>query len=260
MTMIIVLSPAKTLDYNSSLPSAFPESLVTKPAFPKETETLINVLKKKSVKDIQDLMELSKSLAELNVKRYQSFYEPKNPSRPALFAFKGDVYLGFQFGSYSKKEYELANKTVRMLSGLYGVLRAFDPLMPYRLEMGSDLAVGKTKNLYEFWRPKIAPFLQNEMENSGGELVNLASKEYYSAVDESLLKGKIIHINFQEKRGDTYKTMGMSSKRARGVMTDWAIRNGAKKAVDLKDFDADGYKFDPENSKDNTWMFRRDLV
>jgi len=254
--MIIVLSPAKTLDYefdndiNNSVPS-----------FLSQSSKLIGQLKKKEPKDIASLMGLSDKLATLNYDRYQSWTASKkasDDSKPALLVFKGDVYQGLQAEDLSKKEMSFAQKHVRILSGLYGILRPLDLMKPYRLEMGTKLETAQGKNLYEFWGDKIQKNVLDELKNQKSDLlINLASKEYFSVLGNVSEDINVISPAFKDFKNGKYKIISFYAKKARGLMARWIIQNKVTDFENLKDFDVDGYKYSKAESTSTTPVFLR---
>lgn len=248
--MIIVISPAKSLDFESF----FNCKKSTNPHFLNETQKLVAALKNFSEKDLEKLMSISKKLAELNFERFQNF--EKMPKRQALLAFDGDVYAGIEKEKYSEKDFEFAQNHLRILSGLYGILRPLDLISPYRLEMGSDFKNFKflTKNLYEFWGDKIS----QEIEKSAAKfLINLASEEYFSAINPKKISAKIINIIFKEKKGGVLKIVGINAKKARGLMTNFVIKNKIIEPQKLKNFSQENYHFDEKLSDEKNWIFIR---
>ncbi|MFI8603040.1 peroxide stress protein YaaA [Cellulophaga baltica] len=253
--MKIVISPAKSLDFETELPTA----AYTSPVFLEQSKKLNSVLKKKKPKDLSDLMHISDKLAQLNWDRNQNFSLPFTPenARPAVFAFSGDVYQGLD--AYSLKETkiaELQNK-LRILSGLYGVLKPLDLMQAYRLEMGTSMKVGKAKNLYEFWKKDITASLNSELEE--GELfVNLASNEYFSAVDEKNLKVPVIAPIFKDWKNDKLKIISFYAKKARGAMVRYIVDEKVNSLEELRGFNLDGYLFSKEHTlKENQPVFIR---
>lgn len=246
--MIILLSPAKSLDFSTK----FDCSKHSQPIFLKEVEVIINSVKKFSVADLKKLMSISDNLAELNFQRFQNF--DKNQTRQAIFAFDGDVYEGIDKNSIAKDS-SYTQETVRILSGLYGILKPLDLIKPYRLEMGTEFKNLKfpNKNLYEFWGDKIS----NDLDKIDSPIVNLASQEYFSAVNIKKIKSPIINICFKEKKNGVLKIVGINSKRARGLMTNFAITNKIKDPNQLKNFKDDKYSFDKKLSDESNWFFVR---
>ncbi|AIY13348.1 peroxide stress protein YaaA [Cellulophaga baltica] len=253
--MKIVISPAKSLDFETELPTA----AYTSPVFLEQSKKLNSVLKKKKPKDLSDLMHISDKLAQLNWDRNQNFSLPFTPenARPAVFAFSGDVYQGLD--AYSLKETKIAElqNQLRILSGLYGVLKPLDLMQAYRLEMGTSLKVGKAKNLYEFWKKDITASLNSELEE--GELfVNLASNEYFSAVDEKNLKVPVIAPIFKDWKNDKLKIISFYAKKARGAMVRYIVDEKVNSHEELRGFNLDGYLFSKEHTlKENQPVFIR---
>lgn len=255
--MLILLSPAKTLDYQTPVWSN--ES--TEPLFLGESEQIAARLKKKSVGQLAKLMSLSKDLAALNVERYQNWQVPFKPeeTRPAIFAFKGDVYLGFDVHNQLENEDLLyAQDHLRILSGLYGVLRPLDKMMPYRLEMGTPLKVGRPNNLYQFWGPKIALSINEDLDPLKSRIVvNLASQEYWKAVDQKVLKAEVITPEFKDWKNGQFKMISFFAKKARGMMARYLVVNRIETLDDLLKFNEDGYQFNPELSNPLKPVFTR---
>ena len=255
--MLIVLSPAKTLDYTSPIVDVEP----TRPEFTSDARRLVGQLRELSPPEVASLMSLSDSLATLNVARYAAFRARPRPqdARCAVLAFDGDVYDGLQAREMDTDALGFAQRHLRILSGLYGVLRPLDALQPYRLEMGTRLATEHGRDLYAYWGRKPALALRRALRESGGDtLVNLASEEYFRAVDETALKASIVHPVFQERRADGWKVISFVAKRARGAMTRFAIDARLTDPRALKDFSADGWRFAPCVSDERTWVFRRE--
>lgn len=252
--MKLVLSPAKSLDYESKLPTR----RGTTAAFLEQSEKLNNLLKKKSVKKLGELMGISKNLSELNYERNQDWSLPftKENARPAMYAFSGDVYRGIDAYSLETDKLDKMQDTVRILSGLYGILKPLDLIQPYRLEMGTKMSVGRKKNLYEFWQKDITEALNKELDDE--ELfLNLASNEYFKAIDEKRLKVPVINIKFQELKDGDYKTIGIYSKLARGLMTRYIMDADAKTLDDVRGFDYENYRFTEKLSDEKELVFTR---
>ncbi len=253
--MKIVISPAKSLDFESKLPTAD----YTQPIFLKHAEKLNAVLAKKKPKDLAELMSISNNLAQLNWERNQQFSSPftSENARPAVYAFNGDVYQGLDAYSISKDKIDKLQNTLRILSGLYGVLKPLDLMQPYRLEMGTSLAVGKNKNLYEFWKNDITAFLNEELADDE-PFVNLASNEYFFAVDAKKLKVPVISPVFKDWKNDKLKIISFFAKKARGTMVRFIIDNEVETLEDIKNFNLDGYLYSKEHTlKENEPVFIR---
>jgi cytoplasmic iron level regulating protein YaaA (DUF328/UPF0246 family) len=253
--MKIFISPAKSLDLKSDMPN-IKHSL---PIFTKEASKINSVLKQKSEKSLAELMNLSQKLSMLNWERNQSFEIPftiKN-SRPAIFTFNGDVYSGLDISTLKNDSYELIQKNLRIISGLYGLLRPFDLIQPYRLEMGTSLKIEKCDNLYDFWKSKITNAIDKEI-NDEEILVNLASKEYASVIDFKLLKNQIISPIFKDFKNGKLKIISFYAKKARGAMARYLIENKANSVNDLLEFSNDGYSYsESESQKSNSPVFIR---
>ena len=250
--MLLVISPAKTLDYSHPEYSAH-----TLPDFTSEVKDLVEVLRKKSATQISELMHLSEALATLNAERYQTFTETFSPdnSKQALLAFKGEVYAKMEADSFSAEDLEFAQQHLRILSGLYGLLKPLDLIQPYRLEMGTPLKTKKGANLYQYWGTKISKALNAAGE--GQTLVNLASQEYFKAVDHKTLKMPVISIHFKEYKDNRYQVVGFFAKQARGLMARYAILNRITDPEQLKVFREDGYEFSAPLSTAQDWVFVR---
>ena len=254
--MLLVLSPAKTLDYASE--QVTPE--LTRPAFMKRSAELIDVLRKRSPADIASLMKISDPLADLNVQRYRdwSARPAARVTRPAVLAFNGDVYDGLQASSLTDNQLAYLQSHLRILSGLYGVLRPFDLMQPYRLEMGIRLDNSGGRDLYAFWGEAVTDALAEVLAGQRDRtLVNLASEEYFKVVRPARLQARIISPVFEDWRGGQYKIISFFAKRARGAMVRYAARHGLKKPEGLQQFDVDGYRFDASASTETVWRFRR---
>jgi hypothetical protein len=252
--MKIVISPAKSLDLESSLPT----QKHTEACFLKEAERLNKILKKKSRKQLSTLMNISDSLADLNYQRNQEWELPftTENARPSIYTFSGQVFQGLDAFTLPEDKIDTLQNTLRILSGQYGLLKPLDLMQPYRLEMGTKLPVGKNKNLYEFWKKKITTQLNDELEDD--ELfVNLASNEYYKAVDSKALKVPAITPVFKDFKNGKYKTIMTYAKLARGYMTRYIIEKDAKTLDDLKGFDYEGYGYSEELSNGNELVFTR---
>jgi cytoplasmic iron level regulating protein YaaA (DUF328/UPF0246 family) len=255
--MIFLLSPAKSLDYETPVPAGLPS---TKPIFMDSAGELIDILKKKSPAQIASLMDLSDKLSALNVARYQ-VWKPRattKNAKQAVLAFNGDVYEGLNAASLSNAQLLWAQAHVVSLSGLYGVLRPLDLLQPYRLEMGTQLVNSRGKNLYQFWGSTIAEYLNQALRGDKTPvIVNLASQEYFKAADKKHLKARVVECVFEEYKNDRYKVISFMAKRARGLMARYAIEKRITKADKLQAFDVDGYAYSAEASGEDRWVFRR---
>jgi cytoplasmic iron level regulating protein YaaA (DUF328/UPF0246 family) len=254
--MKILISPAKSINEQCE----FPELDFTTPQFAKEATALHAKLKKFSAKKLMEMMHVSKDIAELNVNRYANWYlcdSPTEDVRPAGFLFTGEVYRGLDFASLSKKEMELAQDQLRILSGMYGLLRPFDLMYPYRLEMGTKWAVTpKQKNLYAFWGDKLTKSLLAET-GEDEVIVNLASSEYFKSIQWNKVNRRHITPVFKEFKGGEYKIVMTFAKHARGSMTRYILQNNCQTVDDLKLFDVDGYSFDVKQSTEQELVFVR---
>jgi cytoplasmic iron level regulating protein YaaA (DUF328/UPF0246 family) len=254
--MLMVISPAKNLDYESELPT----SKHSQPDFLDDACELIDQLKALEPHQVSNLMGISDKLGQLNAERFQSWHTPFTPdnARPAALAFNGDVYTGLDARSFSDKEFEFAQRHLRILSGLYGILRPLDLMQPYRLEMGTRFENRRGKDLYAFWGSRITDELNRLLKADDGVLINLASNEYFKSVHKKELDARVITPQFKDWKNGQYKMISFYAKKARGLMCRYAIQNGITKAEDLKDFNLDGYYFSAEQSDDKTWTFLRE--
>ncbi|MCW2256346.1 cytoplasmic iron level regulating protein YaaA (DUF328/UPF0246 family) [Providencia alcalifaciens] len=254
--MLITISPAKTLDYESPLAT----QTFSQPELLNESQQLINVCRKLSPADIATLMKISDKLAGLNAARFgewQSNFTPEN-ARQAILAFKGDVYTGMQAETFSAQDFEFAQQHLRILSGLYGLLRPLDLMQPYRLEMGTRLKNPRGKDLYEFWGDIITNQLNNALVAQGDQvLVNLASDEYFKSVNVKKLDGIMVKPVFLDEKNGKYKVISFYAKKARGLMSRFIIQNKLSKTDQLADFNLEGYQFDESQSKGNDLVFTR---
>lgn len=253
--MIAVLSPAKTLDLQPDGQLDY-----TLPRFRKESQVLASILKGHSHKELKELMHISDKLTDLNFDRYQNFKkkETLKNAKQAIKAFKGDVYLGLKAEELNAKQLEFAQNHIRILSGLYGVLRPLDLMQPYRLEMGTKLKNDQGKDLYAFWQDKISKSLTKELKSSSHPLIiNLASKEYFKSIQNNELKAEVINIEFREYKGDALKFISFNAKKARGMMARYIIDEKIKNPDLLKGFNYDGYAFDQNISSPSAWFFTR---
>ena len=249
--MLAIISPSKTQDFSECNIDIFSQTRQLE-----SSNELIGILKSKSKSQISKLMSLSEKLSELNFDRFQKFKLPftLDNAKQAILAFKGDVYNGINAPDLSSEDLEFAQSKVRMLSGLYGVVRPLDLIQPYRLEMGTKLSNAKGPNLYDYWGSEISNVLN---EDEPDLIINLASNEYFKAIDKNTLKANILDIVFKEKKGETYKIIGIYAKRARGLMINYIIRNRLENPEALKDFSDEGYRFDRDLSSDSSWVYLR---
>jgi len=252
--MKIVISPAKSLNFEKELPT----SKYTEPAFLKEARQVHKVLKPKKPAELSQLMSISEKLSDLNWDRNQKWKTPFSPenARPAIYTFDGDVYTGLDAYTIPVEKINALQDKLRILSGLYGILKPLDLMQAYRLEMGTKLPVGEYKNLHEFWKPTVTKALNKDLIK--GELfVNLASNEYFSAVDVKALKVPVITPDFKDYKDGKLKMISFFAKKARGMMVRYIIDTNAETIDDLKGFNYDGYGFDANLSKDNHLVFTR---
>ncbi len=250
--MLAVISPSKTQDFS---PSGCDEYTQTRQI--EQSQVLVGLLKEKTKDELAQLMSISDKLAQLNFGRFQTFSTPLtlDNAKQALLAFKGDVYNGIDAPSLSVQDLAFAQDNLRMLSGLYGVVRPLDLIAPYRLEMGTRLTNSKGKNLYEFWGNQISETLN---EDEPEVVINLASNEYFKSIDKKSLNAKIINIAFKQRNNDQYKIIGIYAKRARGLMVNYIIKNRVCEPELLKSFDTEGYQFRVAMSDALTWTFTKD--
>ena len=252
--MKIIISPAKSLDFESKVPT----SLHTQPRFLEQSEKLNKKLKTLSRKKLTELMSISKDLAELNYNRNQNWQTPftTENSKQAVYAFTGEVFRGLDANSLEEEKLPLLQERLRILSGLYGLLKPLDLIQPYRLEMGTRLKVGRRDNLYKFWDDILAKSLNEEL-NDDDLLINLASSEYFKAVPKKVLKVPMITPIFKDFKNGQYKTIMTFAKKARGLMVRYIIDNNVKTIEQLKGFDVDGYLFSEEMSTETDLVFTR---
>lgn len=257
--MLSVISPAKTLDYDMAAVT----NQSSKPDFIQESAELINIMREKSPSDVEKLMHISPKLAELNVARYLNWTadidQAGDKAKQAILAFKGDVYTGLQAEQFSEKDFQFAQEHLRILSGLYGVLKPLDLMQAYRLEMGIKVANPEGNTLYNFWQDKIAKNLRYQMEKlSTNTLVNLASNEYFKSVDLKQLDAEIITPVFKDYKNGKYKIISFYAKKARGLMSAWVIQNRITDKAELINFDTAGYQYDEALSKAGELVFLRE--
>ena len=254
--MLMVISPAKTLDFDSPLAT----KQFSQPALLDKSQQLIDVARKLSPAQIGSLMHISDKLAELNAQRFNDWQPPfsLDNARQAILAFKGDVYTGLQAEDFSKKDFDFAQQHLRMLSGLYGLLRPLDLMQAYRLEMGIKLENPAGANLYNFWGDTLTEALNEALAEQGDDvLINLASDEYFKAVKPKKLTGRIIKPIFLDEKNGKFKVISFYAKKARGLMSRYIIQQRLTKPAQLKKFDLEGYFFDAESSSDNELVFKR---
>lgn len=252
--MKLVLSPAKSLNFDSEVPVKKHSDAV----FLSEAQVLNKALKKKSAQNLSRLMSISDALGQLNYERNQEWSLPftVDNSRPAMYAFNGDVYRGLDAYSIDDSKLEFTQKTIRILSGLYGVLKPLDLIQPYRLEMGTKMAIEGSKNLYEFWKKPLTQQLNSELEDD--ELfINLASNEYFKAIDRKVLKVPVYTISFKELKDGNYKVISFYAKYARGLMTRYIVDSQAQNLNDIKAFNMDNYRYSEALSSDYELVFTR---
>lgn len=253
--MIILLSPAKSLDFSESGFKDF-----SNPILQDQANRLVGFLKKKSPNKLKKLMSISDDLAKLNADRFNSFTEVQTPdnAKQAIFAFQGDVYRGLNVSDFNEEDLKFSQKYLRILSGLYGVLKPLDLIQPYRLEMGTRLKTRRGSNLYQFWGKRITEQLNNDIANRKEKIfVNLASKEYFSSLKSKLIDGNVYHMHFKEYRNGELKFLSFNAKKARGMMARYVIKNQIEKLEGLRKFDLENYQFDPDLSDEHNWIFTR---
>jgi uncharacterized protein len=254
--MLAIISPAKTLDFESKLTTR----KGTTPEFVAESDQLIGRLRQYEPAALTKLMKISDNLAELNHRRYHEWTPEFSPgtARPAALAFKGDVYLGLQAQELSERDLTWAQKHLRILSGLHGVLKPLDRIHPYRLEMGTPLCTEKGKNLYDFWGDKVTQALNEDLaELSNPLLVNLASQEYFNVIDPNAINAEVINIHFKEEKDGKLKFLSFYAKKARGLMARYMIDKRVKTQKALKAFDYEGYAYNETLSSSHDWVFTR---
>lgn len=253
--MIILLSPAKSLNLEPIDVQSH-----TQPRLLEDSEALVKVLKKKSVKKIKELMKVSDNIATLNVERFNSFQTPftEENAKPAVLTFDGDVYAGLQAETFDEADLTFAQQHLRILSGLYGVLRPLDLMQAYRLEMGTSLKNGRKKNLYQFWDNKITDLINEDLKEAESDIVlNLASKEYFSAIKPANINGTIVTVDFKENRNGVFKVISFNAKKARGFMAHKIIKNKITTPGRLKRLSIDGYKYNKDLSEETRLVFTK---
>ena len=252
--MLVVISPAKKLDENCD------KNLVTNftiPCYLEDSKKIIKSLRKYSTDKLSKLMNISEKISLLNYERYIKWSLPftKKNAHPALLLFQGDVYKGISVGDFKKEDFIYAQKSLRILSGLYGILKPLDLIQPYRLEMGTQIKIGKHNDLYDFWGDEITKAI-NEDKNSD-YLINLASVEYFKSINKEKLNAKLINIIFKEKRNGSYKIIGINAKKARGLMSRYIIKKKISNPMNLKKFKEENYSYNKNLSSDSDWVFTR---
>lgn len=255
--MLIIISPAKTIDFEKA-PIVSQNS---SPEFVKEAKNLVGLLKKYDAEELMYLMNISDKLAHLNVARFNTWNPQinKEKDRQALCAFRGEVFNRLNVDNWTPADFAFAQNHLRILSGLYGVLRPLDYIKPYRLEMGTKLQTAKGENLYDFWGDKITQSIQKQLNQQGDQLlINLASNEYFKSINIKKLKAQIITPVFKDFKNGQYKIITVFAKKARGLMSRYIIQNQITQAEQIKLFDFDGYYYNDKLSKNNSWVFTRD--
>ncbi len=254
--MLIVISPAKTLDYETPATT----SQYSQSDYLEESQQLIGRLRHYSVADISATMAVSDKIARINATRFKQWHLPftLTNSKQAILAFKGEVYSGLNAISFSEEEFQFAQQHLRILSGLYGLLRPLDLMQPYRLEMGRKIETERGSNLYHFWGDIITTGINQQMELSHSKhLINLASNEYFKSIKPSRVNGEIITPHFKDYKNGSYKVMGVYAKKARGKMSRYIIKNRVRSVEELKNFSEDDYRFNPALSQESDWVFTR---
>jgi len=253
--MLMLLSPAKTLDFDTPAPT----TETSKPVLLREASTLAKLMKTKSQQDLASMMKISPKLAALNHERFQTWTPARGALKQSLFAFRGDVYQGLEADTFSTQDIRFAQKHLRMLSGLYGLLKPLDLIKPYRLEMGTRLSNQRGADLYDFWQAALAKKLLEDLDGQTKPvLINLASNEYFKAVDVPALgQVRIINPVFKDTSNGRLKIISFFAKRARGAMANFVIKQRIKQPEKLKTFDTDGYQYQPDLSTETDWVFAR---
>ncbi|MFP6807943.1 MAG: peroxide stress protein YaaA [Pseudomonadales bacterium] len=254
--MLTVISPAKTLDFDTPAVT----NKTSDADFPTDSAELIELLRKQTPRKLTKMMGISLKLAELNVDRYQKWNLPftKDNAKQAILAFRGDVYLGLEAELYNQRDFTFVQKNLRILSGLYGLLKPLDLIQAYRLEMKTKLKNLRGKDLYSFWGDTIATGIADELATHKNKtLINLASIEYFKSVNQTLLPGDVITPIFKDFSGGSYKILGFFTKKARGAMASFIVKNRISKTDQIKEFDVDGYKYSSDLSSEFDWVFTR---
>lgn len=255
--MLFVISPAKSLDFDSAALT----DVFTQPQFLEDAKNLVGTMRQYSSEDIMNMMKVSENIADLNVERYQAWSIPftEQNAKQAIYAFKGDVYTGIAVESAEQPQLDYLQEQVRILSGLYGVLKPLDLMQAYRLEMGTKVENSRGANLYAFWGDKITNFLNDELAAQPQPiLVNLASNEYYKSIKAKNINARIVTPVFKDLKNDQYKIISFYAKKARGLMIRYAADHQVSNVEALKDFDYGGYAYNEVLSSDNEWVFTRD--
>lgn len=254
--MIAIISPAKSMNMETSKEV----KLQSQPFFLSEAKAVNKQLRQLSASDLAVLMDISPKLAQLNYERNQiwSFAPEANPYKQAILAFTGDVYQGIQADTFTKQQLEVAQDHIRILSGLYGLLRPMDMIQAYRLEMGTRIEIGKAADLYGFWSEKVTNQLNKDLGETGNVLINLASNEYFKVLNSKKIKARIITPVFKDQKNGQYKIISFFAKKARGLMSRFIVENNISDPENLKAFDSEGYYFRPEFSNENDWVFTRE--
>ncbi|RLD44344.1 MAG: peroxide stress protein YaaA [Bacteroidetes bacterium] len=254
--MIVIISPAKNINFDNNQEVPFSSEI----RFPNESEELLHELKKYTSSDISKLMKVSSKISQLNFERFQSMNFPfdSNETKSALLVFNGAVFQSMNINTFSKSDLEYAQQKLRILSGFYGLLRPLDGIMPYRLEMGTHLPVKLYKNLYSFWGDKLTTTLQNDIDENGDDiLINLASNEYFKAINTKKINARIITPEFKDFKNDKYKVISIYAKQARGMMSKFILTNRIEKPDELKLFNTAGYQYNDNMSTSDKWVFIR---
>lgn len=252
--MLVVISPAKKLNEKCD------KNLISKytvPPYLENSKKIVSTLKTYSVSKLSKLMNISDKISSLNYERYIKWSLPfsRDNAHPALLLFQGDVYKGIEAESFEEEDFLFAQKSLRILSGLYGILKPFDLIQPYRLEMGTQLKIGKYNDLYDFWGDNITNAINKD--NNSDYLINLASVEYFKSINQKNLKSKLINISFKEKRDGNYKIIGIYAKKARGLMSRYIVKNKITNPKQIKKFREDNYTYNKTLSSDSEWVFTR---
>ncbi|WP_119396426.1 peroxide stress protein YaaA [Salinibius halmophilus] len=258
--MLAVVSPAKSLDFDTPLAPVQQAAGETEPRLLDDTAVLADIMRQKSYLDLMEMMKISENLAQLNVERFQQFTlpMPKDSTKPAVLAFTGDVYQGLDANSMSQAQLAQAQKQLRILSGFYGLLRPLDRMMAYRLEMGKKVATEKGDTLYAYWQEKVTAMLNDDIAQAGASaLVNLASNEYFKVINKRQLSVPVIETVFQDEKNGNMKVISFYAKKARGLMARYIIDNQVQDVEQLKEFALEGYQFDAEASTNKKLVFKR---